>query len=76
MPILSKTWLLLALPSLLLGTDTEASHLLDLNANPRGFQIVYLDLTDNFIPEEAFLYLIPLQQSHQSKVYLTIPGSD
>ena len=60
MPIISKTQLLLAMTSLLLGTDTRASLLPALNANPRGFQIVSHDCIDNFILAEAFVYPIPL----------------
>ena len=63
--------------SLPLGTDTEAILLPASNDNPRGFQIVTHNPTDNFIPVEAFLYLIPfISQSHQSRAYLTNPGSD
>ena len=54
-PILSKTQLLPAMTSLLLGTDTEASLLPDSNANPRGFHIVPHNPADNFLPVKAFL---------------------
>ena len=76
MPILSKTQLSTAMTSLPLGTNTKASLLPNLNVNPRGFQIVSHNPNDNFLSAEAFLYLIPFQQSHQSKVYLTILGRD
>ena len=76
MPILSKTQLLPALTSLPLGTDTEASLLPASNANPRGFDIVTHNPTDNFNTSKSLPLTYPIyQQSHQSKVYLTIPGS-
>ena len=62
--------------SLLLGTDTKASLSLALNANPRGFQIITHNPTDNLHTSKSLSLTCPIyQRSHQSKVYLTIPGS-
>ena len=73
MPILSRTWLLRASTSLLLGTDTEASLLLALKCQPKGDldQLTLIPINTSFLGTLPYLSHIC---DHQTRAYLTFPG--
>ena len=73
MSILSRTWLLLALTSLLLGTNTKAHLLPTLKCQPKGNpdQLTLIPINISFLETLPYLSYI---HSHQIGVYLTFPG--